>query len=40
MNQNNTLLSQAQNQSARLQALWQLATNRAKSDEEKAKLKD
>ncbi|MFA7318891.1 MAG: bifunctional diguanylate cyclase/phosphodiesterase [Sulfuricella sp.] len=38
MNQNNTLLSQAQNQSARLQALWQLATNRAKSDEEKAKL--
>ncbi|MBU0593400.1 MAG: sensor domain-containing phosphodiesterase [Gammaproteobacteria bacterium] len=38
MNQHNTLLSQAQNQSARLQALWQLATNRSKSDEEKANL--
>lgn len=38
MNQHHTLLSQAQNQSARLQALWQLATNRSKSDEEKAKL--
>lgn len=38
MIQQNTLLSQARNQSARLQALWQLATNRSKSDEEKAKL--
>lgn len=38
MNQHKTLLSQAQNQSARLQGLWQLATSRSKSDEEKAKL--
>lgn len=38
MSKQNTLLTQAQNQSTRLQALWLLATNRAKSDEEKAKL--
>ncbi|MBZ0104194.1 MAG: bifunctional diguanylate cyclase/phosphodiesterase [Sulfuricella denitrificans] len=38
MTQQSTLLSQARNQSARLQALWQLATNRSKSDEEKAML--
>lgn len=38
MTHNKTLLSQAQNQSARLQALWRLATNRSKSDEEKARL--
>lgn len=38
MKQRHTLLSQAQNHSARLQGLWQLATSRSQSDDEKARL--
>lgn len=38
MSEHKALMPQQQNQSARLQALWQLATSRSRSDEEKANL--
>lgn len=38
MSEHKTLIPQQQSQSARLQALWQLATSRSRSDEEKANL--